>query len=403
MAISFVNSAKAGSATVTLPTGIGVNDLIILFGYRNTTTAPSLPAGYTNITNQSANTNSMRVCYKVADGTESGTTVTMTNANVVQCAVYRGCYLVGAAGSTTNAASTTTNLSASGAFVVTDNSSWGVYGCGSRQITSQTTPAGTTLRGAVQAGTTSIALICDTNGGVTSNGAKTSTAGSAVTGAGWSFELVATKAASTLFDDFNDNSIAAQWDPGANNGGTTLETNQELEITPGAPGVDSECYMDSGGFTPKWDLTSDRFMVQLKQVFTDLVNTEALLHVIPNDHNGLYFDLHGSPLMIGTGYVALDVDHGRTDTAYNPAIHKWLQIRESGGTIFWEVSATGQPGSWTTLDSLANPFSIRSLYFKFQAFSFSGSTGGVGTIIFDNFNVAPPAAVLGDFFNLMYR
>src|SRR5258708_6887555 len=44
---------------------------------------------------------------------------------------------------------------------------------------------------------------------------------------------------------------------------------------------------------------------------------------------------------------------------YDTVMHRWLRIRESGGTIFWETSPDSI--NWFLFKSLANPFYIISL------------------------------------------
>lgn len=389
--MGFVNSAKAGSATVTLPTGIQANDIIILFGYRNATTAPSLPAGFTAPTGGtiSANANAGRLCYKIASGAESGTTATMTNANVIQCVVYRSFWAVGTVTMATNAASTTTGIPAS-TPQVTDGTSWAVYGCGSKQVASQSTPAGTTLRGATQAGTTSIALVADSNAGGATIPSKSSTAGSAVTGLGWSLELIATTPAANFHDDYNDNSIDPQWDSGTvGTGSTLLETNQQMEMAPAAL-TGSECYLDAGGFTPKWTLIGSYYFVNLKQAMNPGTDTFNNFHVICNDHYEIYFSIRENPRNLHAFQVVNDVETDLASVAYDPLIHQWLRIREVAGTTFFDLSRDGR--GWTNFFSVANPIPLASVYIKLNAFA--DTEPAPGTLIWDSLNVPPPIGAL---------
>lgn len=50
-----------------------------------------------------------------------------------------------------------------------------------------------------------------------------------------------------------------------------------------------------------------------------------------------------------------NTDAGAIIIDYDPLEHRWLQIRESGGTVFWETSRTGFPGTWQIQRSLARP------------------------------------------------
>jgi hypothetical protein len=389
MAISFVNQAQTGSATVTLPTGIKVGDLIVLIGYRNTTTAPSLPTGYTAPTGGtvSANVNSGRICYKRAVGTESGTTVTMTNANVIQCIVYRGAWNIGGIAWTSNAASATTNIPAI-TMSVADGTSWVVCGAGSKQTTSQSTPAGLTIRGTVQAGTTSMLGVWDTNAGVSSSGARTSTAGSAVTGAGVAMELMASKAASTLADDFNDNSLdATKWATGTNGAGSAIsEAGQQIQEAPASSVVDAEAYLVGVNFDPKYTLVSDAFFAKLASVLVANAATFNYLWVMADDSNNVRIQVSGSPRTIKVFQIVAGVETEKFSTTYDAVNHAWLKIRESGGTLFFDASADHN-GGYTNLTSFANPISVASVYPKMNAYA--GIVASPGTAAWDNFNTAP--------------
>lgn len=216
MALSVVGQAQAAATSVTLPTTVA-GDLIIIFAYRNATTAPTLPAGYTTIQTASANANSFRVGYKIAAGGD--TSGTWTNANVVRAVVYRGSSGVGTSAGATNAASTTTGIPAL-TLGQTDGSSWVLAFAGSKQTTSQSTPAGLTVRGTSQAGTTSDTIGADTNGAVSSFSSHTSTAGASATGCGVSIEImVATAAPANLVNSVVAFSAALNlgWNPTVGN------------------------------------------------------------------------------------------------------------------------------------------------------------------------------------------
>lgn len=194
MAISFVDHAEAATTSVALPAGLAASDIILIFAFRGVLTAPSLPAGYTNIFSQSANTISFRLGYKIAVGGD--TSGTWTNADFIQALVYRGASGVGGAGSGTNAAAGTTTIPGIGTFTVTNGTSWAVSFGGSLQIVSMSTPASSTLR-STQTATIDMGIGIDSNTGVSSWGQKLSTNGLSAAGGGGSVELIATAAAAT--------------------------------------------------------------------------------------------------------------------------------------------------------------------------------------------------------------
>jgi hypothetical protein len=76
---------------------------------------------------------------------------------------------------------------------------------------------------------------------------------------------------------------------------------------------------------------------------------------------------------IGTG-ITLDL-----------VTHRWLRIREAGGTTFWDTAPDGL--TWTNRWSVANPTPLDSTY---PFFISGGSTEATGTqVIIDNFNTVP--------------
>lgn len=394
MAISFVGQAQAAATTVTTPTH-AVGDLIIIFAYRNTTTAPSLPAGYTTINTASGNSNSYRVGYKIATATNDSSG-TWTNAKVLQCVVYRGVGGISGIGNNsgaTKAASTTANIPAR-TMQDASGGSWVVAFAGSRQTTSQGAPlaGATTQRGTSQAGTTSMAMVADTNGGVSSFSATTSANGSSVTSSGISIEILppGATAAAALTDDFDDNSLdATKWESGTTGGSTFAETNQQIEEAPASLVAGAESYMPGLGFNAKYNLTGSAYYAQLKQTLTPDVNTYQWLHAMVDDLNEVYFQITGNPQQLEANKIIAGVDTNVASVTYNSTTHAWLRIRESGGTIFWDYSADGS--SWTNLTSLANPFAITRTYPKLNAVADNVTTPG--TTIWDNFNTTPTSNI----------
>lgn len=110
--ISFVGASSNAGTTVTSMPAHQAGDLLVIFAYRDgSTTAPSLPAGWTNVgTANGANANSSRIGYRVApgSGTSSGT---WTNATELSVQVFRGQNVstpIGANGNTGASSSTVT-------------------------------------------------------------------------------------------------------------------------------------------------------------------------------------------------------------------------------------------------------------------------------------------------------
>lgn len=58
--------------------------------------------------------------------------------------------------------------------------------------------------------------------------------------------------------------------------------------------------------------------------------------------------------------VVANVQTNITSQAYSPTKHAWWQIRESGGTTFWEFS-TNPLNGWTLFTSQANPITVTAM------------------------------------------
>lgn len=161
--IEFVSQATATTTSIsTMPTH-KAGDLLLMFAYRNNNnTAPTLPAGWTNITNTGGNTNSMRIAFKIA-ANASEASGTWTNATELNLHVYRNTSGVGASDSRIGLGTTLTY----GGLTLqkTDGSSQVALFGGHRSTDTSisTPPTGTVLRS-----NTARAAGFDTDGGVTS-------------------------------------------------------------------------------------------------------------------------------------------------------------------------------------------------------------------------------------------
>lgn len=78
---------------------------------------------------------------------------------------------------------------------------------------------------------------------------------------------------------------------------------------------------------------------------------------------------------------------------FNSDTHRWLRIRESSGTTFWEYSSDGQ--AWSTFHSVANPIPVTSVNIEIAAGAYADE-GVSSEASFDNFNIASDAATLAN-------
>lgn len=198
MAISYVGGA-AGTTSATLP-AFASGDIALCFAFRDgSTTNPTVPAGWTSITNTSDGTTcSASVGWRRLTPGDT-TTGTWTNATRVVVVVYRGCEpFISPIGGGADSAGTTNTVTYAAVTMTRGNStSWVVGLAGHRSIDTTIDSAaitGMTARtGGVDANAEAVAW--DTNGGVASWSATNQT----ITGtaSGWvsrTVELLALQA-----------------------------------------------------------------------------------------------------------------------------------------------------------------------------------------------------------------
>lgn len=170
MPISYVGQA-VGTTSATLPS-FQSGDIAIVFAFRDgSTTNPTVPAGWTNITNTADGTScSASVGWRRLTPTDT-TTGTWTNASRVCVGVYRGCepFITPVGGGANSAGTTTTTTLAAVTMTRTDGTSWVVGAIGHRSVNTdlETAFTGMTNR-ANGVNATAEASLHDTNGGVAS-------------------------------------------------------------------------------------------------------------------------------------------------------------------------------------------------------------------------------------------
>lgn len=191
-------------------------------------------------------------------------------------------------------------------------------------------------------------------------------------------------AADTFSDNFDDNALDLHnWENWG--GAQVVETGQQLVVT--IPNATADYYgLET---THDFDFTGSRGFVEVVSI-SDVTpdELEVEFQCIFDADNRVFFVIGGSTL-IAYEEVAGVTTNLVSDT-YSATDHKWLQIRESGGTTFWEVSPDGQAGNWTTFHSKATPITMTSNYYNVDAGCWDTSHGEV-VVTFDNFNVEPAA------------
>jgi len=184
----------------------------------------------------------------------------------------------------------------------------------------------------------------------------------------------------TLTDDFNDNSLdSSKWTSDESGGITIAEANQEIEFTvttsPGLADLYSvdnyQLYNSYGSFkvvdAGNQSLTALDFFYQL--------TPDGLT-------NALYWWINSGTIEAHT--IIDNADSPIASDTYDSSTMKYLRIRESGGTTYWDYSPDGV--SWTTFASVANPIDLSALQVIVTVDT--STTTPSGTVVkIDNFNL----------------
>jgi len=173
-----------GTTSATVPTH-EVGDLLLAYAYRDgSTTAPSLPSGWTNIANANgANSNSARLAYKIAT-TTSETATGFTSATSLILHVYRNVDQSSPIGGNNFDTGSSTTISYPALTMSVSNGTSLVAGFSGHRSTNtaiETAPSGMVNRTSVSDATDQAAGF-DTNLGVTSWSAQTASVGGSSSG-----------------------------------------------------------------------------------------------------------------------------------------------------------------------------------------------------------------------------
>lgn len=158
-------------------------------------------------------------------------------------------------------------------------------------------------------------------------------------------------------DDFQTDAMGPNWgtyEDGAINTGGYLK----LPATEFFPAARSNA---------SWTLTGSQITAEFVHPMEegDTIGVDAVSTTMSTYANALGT---GTNLMIryrrvgSTSFNKLEFcsNSGGTDGAaviidFDPNEHRWFRIRETSGTVFWETSRTGLPGTWQVQRSLATP------------------------------------------------
>lgn len=106
-----------------------------------------------------------------------------------------------------------------------------------------------------------------------------------------------------------------------------------------------------------YDLTGSYASMQVPAVPANATSADAQLQMKIDANNFLRFVKEGSTLYAQKKVVTVQATVA--SATYDPVAHLWWQIRESGGTIYWDTSKDGE--TWTNFTTFINVLTISTI------------------------------------------
>jgi hypothetical protein len=139
-----------------------------------------------------------------------------------------------------------------------------------------------------------------------------------------------------------------------------------------------------------YDLTESSVSIELRQALpaASVVTTQFLCSAdSPTHANYVGFSLNNGTLTFRRRVAGTNND---TSTTYNATTHRWLRLRESAGTVYWDTSTDGV--TWTNRRSNATGLTLTSVTLYLSGAVSNTSVANPGSAIFDNLNLPSPRA-----------
>jgi hypothetical protein len=187
----------------------------------------------------------------------------------------------------------------------------------------------------------------------------------------------------TLQDNFNDNSLdTSKWDDFSGGINPPLEQNNCLELSTQNVAGD----LSAGVWSDDtYNLVGSYAKVELIQAGGDLAQDSFYL----DDGTTFllqFYIVSGILYALGYDYIE-DVAFIDYSAAYNSTNHRFLRIRETSGTVYFEVSTNGT--DWNAFDSAVYTIPDNTPFKAFLTSQQTGPGGDPTTAIFDRFNTEP--------------
>ncbi len=187
--------------------------------------------------------------------------------------------------------------------------------------------------------------------------------------------------AATLIDNFDDNNLdLTKWQKSGGDTARIAEQNQRLEIT------HTNTIQYNFLQTPiNYDFVSSSAYVQIVDAGNQALVSHETGILMSKDATNKAWVFIGNGRIAAYKLVANVQTQIGADLTYNSSVHKYLRIRESAGTWYFDYSTDAV--SWTNQWTLVNPFgTTRGQIWLYSSCWQNEATGSYG--YFDNFNVA---------------
>lgn len=135
-----------------------------------------------------------------------------------------------------------------------------------------------------------------------------------------------------------------------------------------------------------YDLTGSYAAIELVNAGNQaLASLEVYpLQIFKDSNNTMSVLVSGNVILLRKKVAGVTSTVG--SATYSAKAHRWVRVRESGGTTFCDTSPDGI--TWNNLTSLANPWAVTAVQMEIAAGTWGSEASG-SLAVLDNFNVLP--------------
>ena len=188
----------------------------------------------------------------------------------------------------------------------------------------------------------------------------------------------------TLYDNFDNNSLATKWNEFEQSGVTVTETNQQIEIDLPNPGELNDYAELSADDT--FDLEDSYAFLEVTEVPNTGTDAVGAFQIEISSGNDIWIQVERGVIYIYRRVAT--VTTLVTSFSYNATTHRWWRMREAGNVIYWDTSEDGI--SWTNRASYTHSWGtdINTVSVFIYALCYKAETAP-GTFAIDNWSLVP--------------